>query len=90
LDGIVSWNNPLWFEMRDAAAQVDRRIERAQETQAAFARAKADPSRENLAALHRLHAEHLQEDGDLEGAARAEKSAKHAESMTERLRPLTD
>jgi hypothetical protein len=68
--------------MRDPVAQ--RRIERARETQAAVARRKADPGPESLAALHRLHAEHLKEGGDLEGAARAEARAEHVESMVER------
>jgi hypothetical protein len=69
--------------MHDADAQVQRRIERAKETQAALARVNADPSRENIAALHRLHADHLREDGDPEGAARAEARAKRAESLTQ-------
>jgi hypothetical protein len=68
----------------DTAAQAHRRIERAKETQAAFALAKTDPSPENIAALHRLHAEHLREDGNVEGATTAEARAKNAESMTER------
>jgi hypothetical protein len=77
--------------MRDAVTQTQRRIERtkerAQETQALLAQVTADPSPENLAALHRLHAEHLREGGDLEGSARAEARAKHAESMTLGLPP---
>jgi hypothetical protein len=68
----------------DTAGQAHRRIERAKETQAALALAKTDPSPENIAALHRLHAEHLREDGNVEGAATAEARAKHAESVTER------
>jgi hypothetical protein len=79
------------FKMRDVAAQTQRRIERAEETKAALARIKADPSPENIAAFHRLHAEDLREDGDPERAARAEERAKHAESMIQRpLRLLAD
>jgi hypothetical protein len=70
--------------MRDVVAQAQKRIEHAKKTQAALARVENHPSPENLAALHRLHTEHLREDGDHEGAARAEARAKHAESMTQR------
>ena len=72
--------------MGDAADQAQRRIERARETQAAVARAMSDPSPENRAALHQLHADHLREDGDAEGAAEAEARAEHAQSGAERLR----
>jgi hypothetical protein len=71
--------------MDDVIAQAQRRIERAEETQAALAKVNADPSPENVAALHRVHAKHLREDGDLEGAARAELRAKHAEAKAEHL-----
>ena len=67
--------------MRDVDAQPQRRIERAKETQAALAMVQANRSPENIAALHRLHAQHLREHGDTERAARAEERAKHAESM---------
>jgi hypothetical protein len=70
--------------MRDAVDPAKRRIERATETLAAVARAKVDPSPENIAALHRLHAEHRREDGDLAGAARAEERATRAEAMVQR------
>jgi len=59
------------------------RIQRAKETQAALAKVMADPSPENTAALHRLHARHLLEDGDLGGARRAEIRAKHAEAAVQ-------
>jgi hypothetical protein len=71
--------------MGDVAAQPRRRIERAKETQAAIARVQANPSPENIAALHRLHAQHLREMGDLERAALAEERAKRVEPIT--LRP---
>jgi hypothetical protein len=70
--------------MDEVAAKAQRRIERSRETQAALANVNADPSPENVAALHRVHARHLREDGDLEGAARAEIRAKHAEAMAQR------
>jgi hypothetical protein len=57
------------------------RIQRARETQAALAKTMADPSPENAAALHRLHARHLLEDGDLAGATQAEIRAKRAEDV---------
>jgi len=68
----------------DALAEIPRRIERARETQAAVALLRRDPSLENVAALHRLHAEHLREDDDPESAARAEARAKRAESRSRR------
>jgi len=73
--------------MRDVVALTQRRIERARETQAAIAQVQADPSLENVAALHRLHASHLREDGDLAGAERAEARAKRAEAKVERPAP---
>jgi hypothetical protein len=57
-----------------------RRIRRARETRAAVELLRADPNLENVAAFHRLHAQHLRELGDLEGAAQAEARAKHAEA----------
>ena len=38
--------------------------------------------RENVAALHRLHAKHLSEDGDLTGATTAEERAKRVEQRS--------
>jgi hypothetical protein len=61
----------------DAAA---RRIRQARETQAAVARITADRSAENVTALHRLHARHLRENGDPEGAAEAEARALRVEA----------
>lgn len=54
------------------------RIKRARETRAAVDR--TDPSSENEAALHRLHARHLRVHRDFAGAVRAEARAKQAES----------
>jgi hypothetical protein len=69
------------FEMRDPDTWTQRLMLRVKETQVALAQVKVDPSPENVAALHRLHAEHLREDGDPAGAARAEERAKRAEAM---------
>jgi len=74
--------------LRDVAAVARRRIERAQETEAALAELEVDPGLENVAALHRLHARHLREDGDLEGAARAEERAERVEALIQRRRSL--
>jgi hypothetical protein len=57
-----------------------RRIRQARETQAALARIAADSSPENIAAMHRLHADHLRESGDLAGAAEAEARAERVET----------
>jgi hypothetical protein len=57
-----------------------RRIRQARETQAALAQLGADPSAANIAALHRLHAQHLRENGDLAGAAKAEARAERVEA----------
>jgi len=65
-----------------------RRMERAERRQAVVARVKADPSPENIAALHRLHAEHVREEGDLAAAARAEERARRAEALPDHR--LTD
>jgi hypothetical protein len=70
--------------MDEVAASARRRIRRARETQAALARVNADPSPENIAALHRVHARHLREDGDLAGAAQADARAQHAQAMVQR------
>lgn len=83
-DGIVAGKTASEFAMPDAVAPTQRRIERAKETQAALARVNADPSSENIAALHRLHAEHLRQDGDLERAAQAVARAEHAEAVPQR------
>lgn len=56
------------------------RIKRARETRAAVDRIRTDPSPENEAALHRLHARHLRVHRDFAGAVRAEARAKQAES----------
>ena len=74
---IVTSTAVAW--MRDN--ETKRRIERAQETQAAVARVRDDPSPGNIAALHRVHASHLREDGDPAGAARAEARALRAEKI---------
>jgi hypothetical protein len=53
----------------------ERQIKRAEETQAVLARIDQDPSPENIVALHRLHAAHLREAGDLVRAERSEARA---------------
>ena len=65
--------------------EIQHRIRRAKETQAATALVLADPSRENIAALHRLHAAHLSEDGDPVAAARAEARAERVERSVQDL-----
>ena len=62
----------------------EKRIRQARETRAAIARVEADPSPENIAGLHRLHAAHLREDGDGAGAAEADARAERVEA---RARP---
>jgi hypothetical protein len=52
-----------------------RRIERARETRAAIDRMSREPSIESAVALHELHAQHLRELGDEDGAVRAEERA---------------
>jgi hypothetical protein len=69
--------------MGDVAAVTQTRIERARETQAALVQLRIDPSPKNRAALHRLHASHLLEDGDPAGATRAELRAERAEQAGE-------
>lgn len=63
-----------------AESEIERRLRRSQETIAAVGRLRADPTPENAAALHRLHAAHLREDGDLNGAVEAEARADRAEA----------
>jgi hypothetical protein len=60
-----------------------RRIRQARETQAALARIEADRSPENVAAMHRLHARHLRENGDAVGAAEAEARAARVEALNQ-------
>lgn len=68
--------------MDDARKDRLKRIRRARETRAAIERLRADPSPENEAAFHRLHAQHLREHGDLEGAAQADTRAERAETAS--------
>ena len=65
--------------------EIENRIRRAKETQAAAALVLENPSWENVAALHRLHARHLLEEGDPAGAARAEARAERAEGNLQDL-----
>lgn len=58
-----------------------RRIRQARETQDALARIESDRSSENIAALHRLHARHLRENGDPAGATQADARAERAEAQ---------
>lgn len=57
-----------------------KRIRHARETQAALARIEAERSPENIAALHRLHADHCRENGDFAGAAEAEARAERVDA----------
>jgi len=54
------------------------RIRRARETLAALDRLLRERSAESVATLHELHARHLRELGDEEGASRAHERALHA------------
>jgi hypothetical protein len=58
-----------------------RRIRQARETRAALARINANRSSQNIAALHRIHARHLRENGDPAGAAEAEARAERVEAQ---------
>ena len=60
----------------------ERRSRRAKETQDALTQVQIDPSPENVAALHRLHADHQREDGNLAGAEDAEARAKRVEASS--------
>jgi hypothetical protein len=55
---------------------VSTRIARARETLAALLLLDRNPTRENIAAFHELHARHLREDGEFELAARADDRAR--------------
>jgi hypothetical protein len=57
-----------------------RRIERDDEAQTATDRVRANPTRANFAALHRVHADHLREDGEHASAAQADARAEHLEN----------
>jgi hypothetical protein len=57
---------------------VSTRIARARETLAALLVLDRDPSLENIAAFHELHARHLREDGEFELADRADQRARDA------------
>jgi len=63
---------------------IDWRIARARETHAALEEIRASPNPENIAALHRLHAKHLREDGDHDRATKADARAKRAEEASSR------
>jgi hypothetical protein len=60
------------------ADEIRKRIERYEETKAAVARAQRERTPESAAALHRVHARHLEENGDLAGADRAMERAERA------------
>jgi hypothetical protein len=76
----------------------DRRIRHSKETNGTLQRIRAEPTRANIVALHEMHATHLREMGDEEGATRADERAKHARnsavagfdrsSLPARFRPL--
>jgi hypothetical protein len=63
----------------------DALVRRARETLAALVRIGRERSTENVAAFHELHARHLRELGDEEGAARA---GVRADRERMRRRPL--
>lgn len=65
-----------------AESEIERRLRRSQETIAAVGRVRVNPTPENAAALHRLHAAHLREDGDLDGAVEAEARADRADAAS--------
>jgi hypothetical protein len=69
------------------------RMRHAQETVAALRRLSGERSAANIAALHELHARHLRELGDQDGAARAERRALRVRQLPRPLRlpdPPTD
>ena len=71
----------------DVARITRLRIRQARETLAAIDRISGQPpSVENVIALHELHARHLRELGDEEGAARADERADHARALSRRSR----
>ena len=59
------------------------RIRRARETLAILDLLVREPTAENVVALHELHARHLREQGDDDGAGRADERAAHARSRAE-------
>jgi len=68
----------------DDVARITRlRIRQARETLAAIDRIYGQPpSAENVIAFHELHARHLRELGDEQGAARADERAHHARTLS--------
>jgi hypothetical protein len=70
----------------DDVARITRlRIKHARETLAAIDRIYGEPpSAENVIALHELHARHLRELGDEQGAARAEERAERTRALSRR------
>jgi hypothetical protein len=71
-------------------AEVERitkaRIQRARETLAALDRVLGERTAESVAALHEIHARHLRELGDEDGAERAHERALHATDARANLR----
>jgi hypothetical protein len=61
---------------RDVEERNKVRLRRAKETLAMMQVLTVDPSHQNVAAFHDLHARHLRELGDYERAARADERAK--------------
>ena len=84
------WANPTEAEQRAMGESwvpeqsPERRIRHARETQAALNRIMADRSPENVAALHRLLARHLREDGDHARAVEADARAERVLTSTSR------
>jgi len=63
------------------------RIRRARETLVAVDRFLREQSADSVAAVHELHARHLLELGDPEGAAQAQERAVHARMAWAPIRP---
>jgi hypothetical protein len=58
------------------------RIRHARETLAALDRLARERSAENVVALHELHAQHLRDRGDEDGAARADERAERVRQLS--------
>lgn len=64
--------------MNEVEQITQARIRRAQETLVAIDRFLRERTADSAAAMHELHASHLRESGDQEGAAHADERALHA------------
>ena len=61
---------------RDVEERIEARLERARQTLAMMELLREQPSHENIAAFHELHARHLRELGEDERADRADGRAR--------------